>query len=294
LSELDRDRYFSQSVLSPIVFGLITTSLPQAPTITPPARGLDFRAYELAPEIDLPIAGLAASLATAYFLMNQNNAAGRSCDSTTCVASTIRGLDRVAIGRDSESARDASDITMMASLATPLFLELATLRSGQKAHAEGLLSDAVVLSEVFAISYLSTSILKGATSRARPWVYSAGRPVLADSTPDAFHSFPSGHTSMAFAGAVAGCSLYVRRMDPSFGEGAAMCLPGIGLAAATAMLRVEGGRHFPTDVLAGAAIGIATGLLIPWLHSDPRADAGWSPSVMTTGRGAMVGIGGTF
>jgi membrane-associated phospholipid phosphatase len=35
---------------------------------------------------------------------------------------------------------------------------------------------------------------------------------------------------------------------------------GIGLT------RILAGKHFPSDVLVGAAAGTASGLLIPWLH----------------------------
>jgi hypothetical protein len=35
---------------------------------------------------------------------------------------------------------------------------------------------------------------------------------------------------------------------------------------ATGGLRVEAGQHFPTDVAAGAAIGAASGTLVPLLH----------------------------
>ena len=39
-----------------------------------------------------------------------------------------------------------------------------------------------------------------------------------------------------------------------------------GMAAATAYLRVAAGKHFYTDVLTGAIVGSAIGLLIPYLH----------------------------
>lgn len=86
-----------------------------------------------------------------------------------------------------------------------------------------------------------TNLMKESISRERP-----------DETDT--HSFPSGHSTRAFA--YNGMSL--RNLD-------AMDLPGSGrislkilfttLAAGTGWARVEGERHYPSDVLAGAAIG---------------------------------------
>lgn len=87
----------------------------------------------------------------------------------------------------------------------------------------------------------ATWILKGATHRERPDSSNA-------------RSFPSGHTSSAFASRVAS----LENLDD-------MALPraldlGLratvtGLAAATGWARVEAGVHYPSDVLAGAALG---------------------------------------
>jgi undecaprenyl-diphosphatase len=62
-------------------------------------------------------------------------------------------------------------------------------------------------------------------------------------------SLPSGHASIAFAGAVSLTYLW-RRGAPLF----------FLLAAAIAFSRVYVGVHYPGDVLAGAALGTAVGL----------------------------------
>jgi membrane-associated phospholipid phosphatase len=61
-------------------------------------------------------------------------------------------------------------------------------------------------------------------------------------------SFPAGHAATAFAGAVL-LSYVVLRLTPLF----------LGLAVAICFSRVYDGVHYPTDVLAGAAIGAAVG-----------------------------------
>jgi hypothetical protein len=67
-------------------------------------------------------------------------------------------------------------------------------------------------------------------------------------------SFPSGHTSMAFAGA----RLSNRNLDAMNMNGAVRnTLKTVNLAAAATVgwARVEGQKHYPADVLAGAALG---------------------------------------
>jgi undecaprenyl-diphosphatase len=63
-------------------------------------------------------------------------------------------------------------------------------------------------------------------------------------------SFPAGHAATAFAGATVLC--YVApRLTPLF----------VVLAAAVGFSRIYVGVHYPTDVLAGAAIGLLVGAL---------------------------------
>jgi undecaprenyl-diphosphatase len=62
-------------------------------------------------------------------------------------------------------------------------------------------------------------------------------------------SFPAGHAATAFAGAVL-LSFVAPRLAPMF----------LGLAALIGFSRVYVGVHYPTDVLAGAALGTAVGI----------------------------------
>jgi undecaprenyl-diphosphatase len=79
-------------------------------------------------------------------------------------------------------------------------------------------------------------------------------------------SFFSGHTSLAFSMATAYSYLFARR-HPDSPLVVPVWLGAHLLAGTTAVLRVEAGQHFWTDVLAGAAVGSAIGYLVPWLHT---------------------------
>jgi undecaprenyl-diphosphatase len=89
------------------------------------------------------------------------------------------------------------------------------------------------------------ALVKAAVGENRP-----GEPDALVTVPHS-HSFPSGHTATAFAGATA-LSALAPRAAPAF----------YLLAAAIAYSRLYVGVHFPLDVLGGALIGIATALLL--------------------------------
>jgi membrane-associated phospholipid phosphatase len=65
-------------------------------------------------------------------------------------------------------------------------------------------------------------------------------------------SFPSGHTSSAFCGA----SFLAIRYGPAWG------IPAYAAATLVGWSRIEANKHFPEDVVVGAAIGIISNLII--------------------------------
>lgn len=99
--------------------------------------------------------------------------------------------------------------------------------------------------------------IKSAAGRGRPTLYAAG------STPDAIgaddlRSFPSAHTAGAFA-VVTSWWLSHRRLgrDPPVPPWVAyLAAAGIGV------MRVTAGKHFPSDVAAGAVLGVATAVTV--------------------------------
>jgi undecaprenyl-diphosphatase len=124
-----------------------------------------------------------------------------------------------------------------------------------------------------AAALLVTHVLAGAVDRPRPFVAHAAtiHPFLAHA---ADPSFPSEHAAAAFAIATA---VTCRARD----WGTFLLV----LAAVLAIGRVFLGLHYPSDVLAGAAVGIGFGLL-SWAPAirrrlDIAADTGghWLDSV---------------
>ena len=109
------------------------------------------------------------------------------------------------------------------------------------------------------IGFLCTNVvLKHLVSRPRPWLDVAGLiPLIEEADPN---SFPSGHTCAAFAFAGAAlCTLPVR-------WGKALAL---GAAVLMGLSRLYVGVHYPTDVLAGAAVGLLAGWIAVLLWKRP-------------------------
>lgn len=95
-------------------------------------------------------------------------------------------------------------------------------------------------------SYALNTAVKAVVGRRRPRL--PGLPALTG-TPTAL-SFPSAHACTSFAGAVS----YSRLGLPA--------APLYALAAALSLSRLYLGVHYPSDVLAGAALGSVVGLTV--------------------------------
>ena len=183
-------------------------------------------------------------------------------------------VDRDIVGNHSRGADLAGDWTRDASLVFPLSLAFATAQEGERWHGFGRSS--LVYAETILLSQGLTWLGKSALGRARPFTY-----LSADARPDnlsydvakerAFASMPSGHSSSAWAGAALGMTTHLlQRPQAGWIERAGVGFLGGTLAGATAALRVEAGQHFPSDVIAGAGIGVLTGVAVPMLHRGDR------------------------
>jgi undecaprenyl-diphosphatase len=126
-------------------------------------------------------------------------------------------------------------------------------RPGRRAAAQGVAG--MVLS-----SAIANGPLKLGFRRPRR----SDRPLLI--AQPASYSFPSGHSATAFGFATGAAG----RMP----ETATVLLP---LAAAVAVSRVRVGVHTRVDVVAGAAVGVACGLLVAGCGNGLACDAGFSP-----------------
>lgn len=182
--------------------------------------------------------------------------------------------DRNVIGNDDPGASRASDRTRAASLLLPVVVSVATARSGRRwrdvAVAGAVYSEALFISKT--LSHLGKIVL----GRPRPGAYRprsvAGDRIVQEPVGSGtFHSMPSSHASTAWTGAsVAVTSHLLLRPGARGLERFGVGFVGGALAGVTSALRVSSGAHFPSDVIAGAGIGIASGVLVPLVHVEDR------------------------
>lgn len=205
--------------------------------------------------------------------------------------------DRRIVGNRSLDANDASDWTRGASMLFPLVLTLASLEPGQR--WDGFRDRGFVYVETLLLSQGSTLVAKTMLGRPRPYTYlsEAQRPVdpaYDVSTDRTFYSMPSGHSSSAWTGAAIGMTEHLlSRPSSSWVERVGVGVVGGALGGATSALRVTAGQHFPSDVVAGAGIGIVTGVVVPLLHRGeqplPSAEA-WSQMFGGAVAGTLFGV----
>ncbi len=173
----------------------------------------------------------------------------------------LNGLDRW-VGsslrsRDRNRAHRWSDATLYASFGQAI----GYLSFGNRTAA---LRDGALVVESYALNLALTQAAKKIARRPRPYAHRQDPPPgVSLEAEDARLSFFSGHASSSFCVAVATGTIAFARKEKNAGW---VLGSGLALAAATGTLRIAADRHYFTDVLVGAAVGSATGFLVPHVH----------------------------
>jgi hypothetical protein len=225
------------------------------------ARSQQGPAYALRLELDLPVLALAGAAASIPLVRAET--APPWC-APTCDPSLINALDRPVAGVYRVGWSRVSDVGVIGLVATDV---VAMLVDEGPSNA---LNDAIVVAQTILSAQSFAAWTSAAVRRPRPYVYGENAPLDERQNPYAALSFFSGHSTTAFAAAVALHRTLARR-HPDSPVPNIVLVSTLAVAGLVASGRVASGNHFPTDVFVGAVVGSSTGVLVPALHGSGLA-----------------------
>ncbi len=198
----------------------------------------------------------------------------------------VNSFDRGATYNKSNSARQASDIILFSSLVVMPMLFLS------ENHTRKEIGSLLVMTyEVLSINYGLTNIVKSVANRTRPYAYNPDYTYEQRTDRESRFSFYSGHTSVTASLTF----LWAQVMTDYHPELTKAYKIGIWSFAAlvpatTGYLRVKAGKHYPTDVITGYAIGALTGVLIPHMHKMSNGKVSVYPTRLLNTNGVGMTI----
>lgn len=250
-----------------------------APSVPPPAfetRPKDpekavVPPYSLSLAVDLPVfAGALAMRRHSGALLQ--DVRDNPLDMASLNRNSVSSFDRWAIGYHSPSLSNLSSGLAWAEFALPAALTSLEIVRGQRPW-HGAVTDAVILQEALMISGALSSYAKSFPIHSTPLTYDPSVAMDEKSRPQNVSSFFSNHTSTAFTIATFTGYTYQLR-NPESPLVPWVWGTGLSMAAGVGALRIFAGKHFPSDVLMGAAVGSLCGYLVPKLHVNMRSSAG--------------------
>lgn len=159
----------------------------------------------------------------------------------------------------SRAISHAGSVYGLGAVATTFYL-FGRKNNDYRARETGLLS-----AEALIDSMIVESALKGITQRGRPLTG-----VERSEFFDGGNSFPSGHSTQAWAVATVIAKEYKHRR--------AVQVAAYGVATAVSVARFTGQKHYISDVLAGSALGFAIGRYVYSAHHRDEMDPAISKS----------------
>lgn len=223
--------------------------------------------YKLYPAVDVPITTVGAGLSIyGFYLISEKP--GTSEEKVQGLSrDNVNGFDRSATNQFSSTANNTSDYFMYGALPIPF---LVTLLDNDMRKDFWKIS--FLFLEAMSIDGTIYGMTAGGIDRYRPLVYNEMVPMEERTRGYAKSSFIGGHPSVT---ATAGFFIAKVYADYHPESDVKYVLYGLAAAATTgnAILRYKAGKHFPSDLIAGVAVGTLTGILVPHFHKKERKNS---------------------
>jgi membrane-associated phospholipid phosphatase len=221
--------------------------------------------YKINKGIDIPVTiiGITGTIGGAYLRQSKTGIDTHTVNMLD--PNKLSPLDRRSINKNDYLSGKVSDYFLGAGFVIPWFLVL-------DPHVKNDFSR-------YSLLYLETMSLAGAeywgtaglVDKYRPYVYNTDVPIERRASKHSKNSFFAGHVTITAAGAFFTAQvlndLYPDSPWRYLGYTAATLV-----TATNGYLRYNGGFHFVSDIVIGAAAGAATGMLVPVLHRKKDKD----------------------
>lgn len=176
-------------------------------------------------------------------------------------------FDRWGAGKNDNAADKFSDNFLYGAPILPFFLLL----------DKGVRHEAPKIGFMYVEAMAITGSIYGGfnylLNRYRPETYDVNTPVGERVDGNYKNSFPAGHVATVATATFFGATVYAHYHPNQHGKyylyGGAIALTGV-----TIYLRHEAGKHFPSDLAAGTALGVLSGVLVPYFHLNSRHKGG--------------------
>jgi membrane-associated phospholipid phosphatase len=253
--------------------------------------------------VDLTVSGVMAASLIAWGVAIKPNLSAPSC--TICDGSngTVNGVDdffrttfKLSPGSSVGTVSDVSGYAVgpLAGVALAIAVPAHDGRVDEAPENLLLITEATL---VFTLLQQGITFL---LPRERPAFHAEPAAERSLQRHSSFESFPGGHNGLGFAIAAAGGTVATMR---GYRLAPLVWIIGGAIAATTTYLRLAADRHYFTDLMAGAALGIGTGIAVPLIFhrpigertsglARPLHDAMVSTTEVPGGR--VVGVGWTF
>jgi membrane-associated phospholipid phosphatase len=216
----------------------------------------------------------------------------------------IRGDEHVRF-----AAKQYSDVGYRVATLFPYVVDAGIVALGVHQNPDVAFQMFLIDVEALTLTAVVTVVTERTVGRQRPFARACQGEDCASA--ESNRSFYSGHAAATFTSAGLTCAHH--QNIPLYGGGPAdawACVWALSLATTTGFFRVVADNHYASDVVVGAAVGLASGYLLPsWLHyglGHAKRDLPARSGRAATGRpflmpiaqryegGAGIGIGGVF
>lgn len=222
--------------------------------------------------VDIPLTAACTGWTVFAFQRIYDKAPSDVADVAALNKDDLNKLDRWAAGMHDEKAAATSDYFFYTSIPLP-FLLLADKTIRQHAPKVGFM-----YLEAMAITGLLYTGGDYFIDRYRPEAYRTDQTPAEKTNGNYRNAFFAGHVALVGTATFFMAKVY-NDYHPDNNFRYVLWGGAIAATGTTAYLRHKAGKHFPTDIAVGAAIGVLSGVLVPELHKNKKFSGyGWGLS----------------